>query len=46
MQEHYKYTLLGITKIVGGLAVGIAVGWVFTSALQLFLEMINISEIL
>lgn len=46
MQEHYKYTLLGITKIVGGLAVGIAVGWVFTSALQLFLEMINIIEIL
>lgn len=46
MQEHYKYTLLGITKVVGGLAVGIAVGWVFTSALQLFFEMINISEVL
>tara|TARA_Y100000385_G_C12669081_1_gene457168 strand:+ start:75 stop:215 length:141 start_codon:yes stop_codon:yes gene_type:complete len=46
MQEHYKYSLLGITKIVGGLAVGIAVGWVFTSALQLFLDIINLDKLL
>lgn len=46
MQEQYKYTIWGLTRIVTGIIAGIAVGFLFTSVLKLFFDFINLDELL
>lgn len=40
------YGFRQLVKISFGLAIGIAVGWLLTSALQLFFKLINIDKLL
>lgn len=46
MQEQYKYTIWGLTRIVAGISVGLAVGFLFTSALKCLFDFINLDELL
>lgn len=46
MQEQYKHTIWGLTKIAGGISVGLAVGFFFTAVLKQIFNVINLEKLL
>jgi len=46
MRGQYKHSIWGLTRIVAGISIGLAVGFLFTSILQLFINWINLDELL
>lgn len=46
MQEQYKHTIWGLTKIAGGISIGLAVGFLFTAVVKQLFIIINIDKLL
>ena len=46
MRDQYRHSVWGLTRIVAGISIGLAVGFLFTSILQLFINWINLDELL
>lgn len=44
MQEQYKHTMWGLFKIVSGISIGIAVGFIFTAVLEYLLDIFNLED--
>ena len=46
MQGQYKHGILGLAKILSGISVGLAIGWVFIAVLERLFQAINLDELL